>query len=160
MNFEQLGRSDTYSIGTILALAAIGAATQCLAQYPVKPIQMTVSSAPGAGTDLVGRTVADKLAERLGVPVIVANNGGAAGLKIQNHLACDLDGEGGDAALGDSMIRRKDQHPRPFDLGWMPTLPSCQPFGDGLQPTQAARGFRQPWLARARGIGRTFIAPT
>ena len=66
MNFEQLGRSDTYSIGTILALAAIGAATQCLAQYPVKPIQMTVSSAPGAGTDLVGRTVADKLAERLG----------------------------------------------------------------------------------------------
>ena len=80
MHFEPLDRSDTYSIGTILTLVAIGAATQCLAQYPVKPIQMTVSSTPGAGTDLVGRTVADKLAERLGVPVIVANNGGAAGL--------------------------------------------------------------------------------
>lgn len=48
--------------------------------YPSKPIQMMVSSAPGAGTDLVGRTVAEKLAERMGVPVVVTNNGGAAGL--------------------------------------------------------------------------------
>jgi tripartite-type tricarboxylate transporter receptor subunit TctC len=48
--------------------------------YPAKPIQMMVSSAPGAGTDLVGRTVAEKMAERMGVPVVVTNNGGAAGL--------------------------------------------------------------------------------
>ena len=64
----------------LVALAAWVAALPCLAQYPTKPIQMMVSSAPGAGTDLVGRTVADKLGERLGVPVVVSNNGGAAGL--------------------------------------------------------------------------------
>lgn len=59
---------------------ALAVAAPCMAQYPVKPIQMMVSSAPGAGTDLGGRTIADRLAERLGVAVVVANNGGAAGL--------------------------------------------------------------------------------
>ncbi|MSQ53690.1 MAG: tripartite tricarboxylate transporter substrate binding protein [Betaproteobacteria bacterium] len=69
-----------HTIRAMLTAVAMGAATHGFAQYPVKPIQMMVSSTPGAGTDLVGRTVADKLAERMGVAVVVGNNGGAAGL--------------------------------------------------------------------------------
>jgi tripartite-type tricarboxylate transporter receptor subunit TctC len=65
---------------TVASAAAILCAAQSAAQtYPVKPIQLIVSSAPGAGTDLMGRTVAERLAERLG-SVVVTNNGGAAGL--------------------------------------------------------------------------------
>lgn len=62
--------------GVLCALGGVVSAQS----YPVKPIQMMISSTPGAGTDLSGRTVAEKLGERLGVPVVVTNNGGAAGL--------------------------------------------------------------------------------
>jgi len=74
-----LNRNSSVSGATWVAMA-LAFAAPCMAQYPVKPIQMMVSSAPGAGTDLGGRTIADRLAERLGVAVVVANNGGAAGL--------------------------------------------------------------------------------
>ncbi len=74
-----LKRNSSVSAVTWVAMA-LAVAAPCMAQYPVKPIQMMVSSAPGAGTDLGGRTIADRLAERLGVAVVVANNGGAAGL--------------------------------------------------------------------------------
>ena len=69
-----------------LAVAAaawtlLGAAGPALSQsYPVKPIQMLISSTPGAGTDLAGRTISERLSAKLGVPVVVTNNGGAAGL--------------------------------------------------------------------------------
>jgi tripartite-type tricarboxylate transporter receptor subunit TctC len=47
--------------------------------YPSRTITLIVSSPPGAGTDLVARTVADRLAPRLGT-IVVDNRGGAAGL--------------------------------------------------------------------------------
>ena len=61
-------------------LCVLGLSQGWAQSYPAKPIQMMISSTPGAGTDLSGRTVAERLSERLGVPVVVTNNGGAAGL--------------------------------------------------------------------------------
>jgi tripartite-type tricarboxylate transporter receptor subunit TctC len=47
--------------------------------YPTKPIRMIVGFAPGGGTDLTARPVAQKMSELMGQQVIVENRPGAAG---------------------------------------------------------------------------------
>jgi tripartite-type tricarboxylate transporter receptor subunit TctC len=65
--------------------AAIAVLLSCLAgdalaqAYPSKVIRFVVASAPGGGSDLVGRTLAQKMAPALGQQIIVENRAGAGG---------------------------------------------------------------------------------
>jgi tripartite-type tricarboxylate transporter receptor subunit TctC len=47
--------------------------------YPAKPIRLLVPFPPGAGADVVARTLAQRVTEVLSVQVIVDNRGGAGG---------------------------------------------------------------------------------
>jgi tripartite-type tricarboxylate transporter receptor subunit TctC len=48
--------------------------------WPVRPVTMVVPVAAGSSSDVVGRILAQRLAELLGQPVIVENAGGAGGM--------------------------------------------------------------------------------
>jgi tripartite-type tricarboxylate transporter receptor subunit TctC len=52
-----------------------------------KPIKIIVPFAPGAGTDAVGRLIAQKLSEILAVPVVVDNRTGASGAIGAKYVA-------------------------------------------------------------------------
>src|SRR6267378_1069522 len=64
----------------IAAMALAAAASQASAQgYPSKPVHLIISFSPGSSTDIVGRVVAQKLAEMWGQPVLAENRAGAGG---------------------------------------------------------------------------------
>ena len=46
--------------------------------YPIKPIRLVIPFPPGGGNDLLARTFADRLSERLGQPLVPDNRGGAS----------------------------------------------------------------------------------
>jgi tripartite-type tricarboxylate transporter receptor subunit TctC len=65
------------SLAVVLALAAIApAAAQA---WPDRPIKFVMSAPAGSSIDVLGRTIADKLKDRLGQPVIVENKPAAGG---------------------------------------------------------------------------------
>src|SRR6476620_10791512 len=60
-------------------LALLAAPTFAQDAYPSKPITIVVGYPPGGSTDLTARTVATELGNKLGVPVVIENIGGAGG---------------------------------------------------------------------------------
>jgi len=61
-----------------LSLLLPGYACAQPAKYPVKPIKMIVGYAPGGGSDIMGRLIAQQITEAMGQQVVVENRAGAA----------------------------------------------------------------------------------
>lgn len=50
------------------------------AEWPTRPVTMVLTSPPGAATDQIARTVQERLAKKLGVPVTIVYKPGADGM--------------------------------------------------------------------------------
>jgi tripartite-type tricarboxylate transporter receptor subunit TctC len=70
------------------------AVTVCAAEeFPTRPVRIVVAAAPGGLVDVSTRLVAQKMAERLGQPVVVENRAGADTLLgIRNVKSAPADG--------------------------------------------------------------------
>ena len=72
-------RKRTFIAASLIAAAGLPALAQDAASYPGKPIRMIVNFPPGGTVDVLTRTVAQKLSEKWGQPVVVDNRAGAGG---------------------------------------------------------------------------------
>ena len=71
-------KTGIHFIAGIAAISFSVLASAQPAKYPVKPIRMVVGYAAGGGSDIMGRLIAQQMAEGLGQQVIVENRPGAA----------------------------------------------------------------------------------
>src|SRR3954447_9045938 len=55
--------------------------------WPTRPIQLVVPVPPGGAADFIARTVGAKLADALGQPVVINNQGGAGGTIASRGVA-------------------------------------------------------------------------
>lgn len=76
----------------VIALGMQGAVAFAQDAWPTKPITWIVPFAPGGNTDLLARSIAPKLSEKLGQTVIVENRPGAGGTLATTQLAAAPDG--------------------------------------------------------------------
>lgn len=86
-------------IGTALGMGLLLAGTSVLVHdaaaqdYPTEPVRIIVPYAPGGGTDVFARRLAERLGERLGQQFVVENRGGAGGsIGMQEAAAAEADG--------------------------------------------------------------------
>ncbi len=79
-------RASLPATAALLSLALVTGGSQAQT-YPAKPLRMVVGFPPGGPSDIVARTVAQKLAASLGQTVIVENRAGAGGVIATEHIA-------------------------------------------------------------------------
>ena len=101
----------------VALLAMLAPAALAAEVYPAKPIRFVVAFPPGGGTDIIARSIAQKLAERFAQQVVVDNRpgaGGNVGTEIVAKAAPDgytmLMGSAGPLAINASLFAKM-----PFD---------------------------------------------
>ncbi len=78
-----------FAIPFLLALLPSGAqaAEQTPAAYPVRPLRIVTGFAAGGNTDIIARSIAQKLTDRMGQQVIVENRPGAGSMLGTEYVA-------------------------------------------------------------------------
>ncbi len=81
--------SDASGMWLVLAAACLTWSSPALAaeSYPAKPIRIVVPFAAGGSTDILARTIGQRLNEALRSPVIVENRPGGAAVVGADHVA-------------------------------------------------------------------------
>ena len=110
-------KSQTLTLVAVILVAFIGLAdvTAQTAAYPNRPIKLVVPFPPGGGADLTARTLAQKMSESIGQPIVIDNKPGA------NGSLGDRSRQGGAGWLHDS-----DHGSRPLSVN--PSLYAKLPY--------------------------------
>lgn len=89
MQLKHIGCTALAALAMALAqtIASPACAQSGASAYPERPVRIVVPFAPGAGTDAMGRLVAQKLGEVLGGNFLVDNRAGASGAIGTQHVA-------------------------------------------------------------------------
>ncbi len=99
--------------GAAIALVVLPTWAQ---RYPDKPLRYIVPYAPGGGTDILARSLAPKLSEALGQPVVIENRAGAGG-NIGAELVAKAAPDGYTILMGaNTMPINASLQKLPFDL--------------------------------------------
>lgn len=147
---------------TVLAhvtLAAPAANTDG-ARYPSKPVRFIVPFAPGGGTDIVARTLGQKLSEAWGQPVVVDNRTGG-GTTIGTGVAAASAADGytlvlvaSTFAADASLYPKLPYHPT---RSFAPiTMLTTFPFALVVHPTVRAHSVKE--VRRVRGVKRPTVS--
>ena len=134
-----------------LVLASASAAAQ---QYPSRPIRLIVPFAPGGGTDITARAIAQKLTEAWGQTVVVDNRAGANGT-----IGVDIAAKSAPDGYTITMISSSHA----VNVGLMPRLPydlmkdltpitqaTSQPYVMVIHPSVPAKTVKE-FIAYAKG---------
>ena len=132
------------------ALFCIGAGAQ---SFPSKPVRIVVPYAPGGGTDIISRQVAQKLAEAWGQNVFVENRPGANGIAgTEVVLKSPPDGHNLVVVVAAHVINASLQAKMPYDpvADVAPvTLIARSPWVIVVTPAVTAQNLRE-FVAHAR----------
>ncbi|HWI14284.1 MAG TPA: tripartite tricarboxylate transporter substrate binding protein, partial [Burkholderiales bacterium] len=152
-------------LAVFLAVAAFALAMPAAAQsYPTKPVRIIVPFAPGGGTDLIGRLLAQKLTVALGQQFVVDNRGGAGG-RIGTEMVAKAAPDGYTLLLAGSsvMVTAPALYSRlPFDMpkSFAPiALLATTAYALVVHPSVPARSVRElVTLAKSRRGGLTYAS--
>ena len=134
-----------------LALMTAGLYAQ---SYPVKPIRMMVPFPAGGGSDTIGRTIGQKLAERWGTAVVTDNRAGAGGtIALELARSAQPDGHTLLVISGSQITNATLVTKVPFDVrtAYAPiTQMTAQPYVLVAHPALPASSVKE-LIAYARG---------
>ena len=155
------------------ALLALPLATPALAQPADRPVRLVIAFPPGGSTDILGRLIAPRMSELLGVIVTPENRSGASGAVGAGHVAqSPPDGatlllDSGGQSVNPFLLRGlsfdylRDLAPVTL-LATLPLLLVARPeFGAVSLPDLLARLREDPAQARYGSVGvgaRTHLA--
>lgn len=126
--------------GALLALCSLGA----LAQAPTNvPLKLIVPFTPGTGIDMIARTVAPRLGEKLHRPVVVENRAGASG-NIGTEAVVRAPADGNTLLVSvNTLVMNKSLYPQlPFDPVKDLVPVSLTSWGQLILVTPPSTGFK------------------